>query len=102
FFSSRRRHTRLVSDWVQTCALPISSEQDVLDYLIDRALRAQGLVSLDSICHLDAPRKAGVRRLLEARVRRKELVQVALDGAEKRSEERRVGKEGRTRWEGRR
>src|SRR5437016_7296233 len=23
FFSSRRRHTRLVSDWVQTCALPI-------------------------------------------------------------------------------
>ena len=60
-----------------------ASEQDVLDYLIDRALRAQGLVSLDSICHLDAPRKAGVRRLLEARVRRKELVQVALDGAEK-------------------
>src|SRR5438046_9320662 len=24
FFSSRRRHTRLVSDWSQTCALPIS------------------------------------------------------------------------------
>src|ERR1019366_9928967 len=23
FFSSRRRHTRLVSDWSQTCALPI-------------------------------------------------------------------------------
>src|SRR5574341_1202413 len=23
FFSSRRRHTRLVGDWVQTCALPI-------------------------------------------------------------------------------
>src|SRR5438046_9530210 len=25
FFSSRRRHTRLVSDWSQTCALPIWS-----------------------------------------------------------------------------
>src|SRR5258706_5577271 len=25
FFSSRRRHTRLVSDWSQTCALPILS-----------------------------------------------------------------------------
>ena len=23
FFSSRRRHTRLQGDWVQTCALPI-------------------------------------------------------------------------------
>ena len=51
-----------------------ASEQDVLDYLIDRALRAQGLVSLDSICHLDAPRKASVRRLLEARVRRREQI----------------------------
>ncbi|MEA2882433.1 MAG: hypothetical protein QOH32_1689, partial [Bradyrhizobium sp.] len=26
-------------------------------YLLDRALRAQGVVSLDSICHLDAPAK---------------------------------------------
>src|SRR5437763_11985270 len=23
FFSSRRRHTRYIGDWVQTCALPI-------------------------------------------------------------------------------
>src|SRR5437016_7075696 len=27
FFSSRRRHTRLVSDWSSTCALPISEEK---------------------------------------------------------------------------
>jgi uncharacterized protein len=60
-----------------------ASERDILDYLIDRALRAQGLVSLDSICHLDAPRKAAIRRLLEARVRRKELVPVALEEAGK-------------------
>ena len=52
-------------------------------YLLDRALRAQGIVSLDSICHLDAPSKAAVRRLIEARARRKELVPVALDGAGK-------------------
>jgi uncharacterized protein YcaQ len=52
-------------------------------YLLDRALRAQGLVSLDSICHLDAPSKAAIRRLIEARVRRNELVPVALEGAGK-------------------
>jgi hypothetical protein len=52
-------------------------------YLLDRALRAQGLVSLDSICHLNAPTKAAVRRLIEARVRRKEMVPVALEGAVK-------------------
>jgi uncharacterized protein len=50
-------------------------------YLLDRALRAQGVVSLDSICHLDAPSKAAVRKLVGARVRRGELVPVALEGA---------------------
>jgi hypothetical protein len=50
-------------------------------YLLDRALRAQGIVSLDSICHLDAPRKVAIRKLIGARVRRKELVPVTLDGA---------------------
>jgi hypothetical protein len=60
-----------------------ASAKEVTAYLLDRALRAQGLVSLDSICHLDAPSKAAVRRLIEARVRRRELVAVALEGAGK-------------------
>jgi uncharacterized protein YcaQ len=58
-----------------------ASAREVTAYLLDRALRAQGVVSLDSICHLDAPSKAQVRRLIEARVRRHELVPVALDAA---------------------
>jgi uncharacterized protein YcaQ len=58
-----------------------ASAAETAGYLLDRALRAQGLVSLDSICHLDAPSKSGVRRLIEARVRRRELVPVALQGA---------------------
>ena len=60
-----------------------ASARETTAYLLDRALRAQGLVSLDSICHLDAPSKAAVRRLIEARVRAKELVQIALEGAGK-------------------
>ena len=56
---------------------------EVTAYLLDRSLRAQGVVSLDSICHLDAPNKKGVRRLIDRRVRRGELVPVALDGAGK-------------------
>jgi uncharacterized protein YcaQ len=61
---------------------PASAREGVA-YLLDRSLRAQGVVSLDSICHLDAPSKAQVRRLIEARVRRNELVPVALEGAGK-------------------
>ena len=60
-----------------------ASQAEVTAYLLDRALRAQGVVSLDSICHLDAPSKLQVRRLIEARVRKKTLVPVALEGAPK-------------------
>src|SRR6185369_13700651 len=60
-----------------------ASVSETTAYLLDRALRSQGIVSLDSICHLDAPSKAAVRRLTEARVRRRELVPVALEGAGK-------------------
>jgi uncharacterized protein len=60
-----------------------ASHTETTTYLLDRALRAQGVVSLDSICHLDAPSKAAVRRLIEARVRRQEMVPVALEGAGK-------------------
>jgi uncharacterized protein YcaQ len=60
-----------------------ASNLETTTYLLDRALRAQGLVSLDSICHLDAPSKAAVRRLIESRVRRKEMVPIELEGAGK-------------------
>ena len=58
-----------------------ASKSERTAYLLDRALRAQGVVSLDSICHLDAPRKASIAKLIGARVRRKELMPVALEGA---------------------
>ena len=44
-----------------------ASESERTNYLLDRALRAQGVVSLDSICHLDAPRKAAIARVIEPR-----------------------------------
>lgn len=60
-----------------------ATANEIFAYLLDRALRAQGFVSLDSICHLDAPSKAGVRKLIEARMRRGELLPVAIEGAGK-------------------
>jgi uncharacterized protein YcaQ len=60
-----------------------ASAREISDYLLDRALRAQGIVSLDSICHLDAKSKAAVRQVIQSRVRRRELVPVSLEGAGK-------------------
>jgi uncharacterized protein YcaQ len=60
-----------------------ASEREILNHLLDRALRSQGVVSVDSACYLDARRKPAMRRLIETRIRRKELVSVELEGAGK-------------------
>ena len=61
----------------------IASERECLVHRLDRALQAQGVVSLDSICHLNARHKPMIRRLIEQRVRRRELLPVTIDGAGK-------------------
>lgn len=60
-----------------------ASAREITAYVLDRALRSQGVVSLDSICHLDAPRKKAVAGVIASRVRRGELVPVAIEGAGK-------------------
>ncbi|WP_025038223.1 winged helix-turn-helix domain-containing protein [Bradyrhizobium sp. DOA9] len=60
-----------------------AAASEITAYLLDRALRSQGVVSLDSICHLDAPSKKPIARLIASRVRRGELVPVAIEGAGK-------------------
>ncbi|MEO6394759.1 MAG: crosslink repair DNA glycosylase YcaQ family protein [Devosia sp.] len=61
---------------------PATSRQ-VDAYLLDRALRAQGIVSLDSVCHLEPSRKPRIRAVIESRMRKKQLLPVALEGAGK-------------------
>jgi uncharacterized protein YcaQ len=58
-----------------------ATENQFAEYVLDRALRAQGIVSLESACHLDAPRKPAVRKIIERRVRGKKLVPVTIEGA---------------------
>lgn len=55
------------------------TERQELDFYIDRALRAQGIVSLASITHLGAQGKsAALAPLVEARVRRRRLLPVTI------------------------
>jgi uncharacterized protein len=57
-----------------------ASEAQILEYLLDRALRSQGVVSLDSACYMDAPRKKAMVEFIEPRVRRRKLVPVTIEG----------------------
>ncbi len=62
---------------------PAASEREILEYRLDRALRSQGVISLDSTLHLEPSLKRPLRRVIDARVRRGELVPVAFEGAGK-------------------
>jgi uncharacterized protein YcaQ len=62
---------------------PAARAKEMANYVIDRALCSQGLVSIESACYLDAPSKPAVRRLVESRTRRGELVAVEFPGSGK-------------------
>ena len=62
---------------------PAARASETTNYGIDRALSSQGLVSIESACHLDAPSKPAVRRVIELRTRRGELIPVEFPGSGK-------------------
>lgn len=60
---------------------PASAGQ-IIDYRIERALRAQGVVSVDSIRHLTTNISAPLKAALDRRVRAKQLVPITIEGLE--------------------
>ncbi len=59
-----------------------ASAAEATRYRLERALSAQGLVSLDSICMGEAKAKPAVKTLIEREVRAKRLVPVTFAGAQ--------------------
>ena len=57
-----------------------ATERELAEYILDRALRSQGVVSLESICYQDAPRKPAMQRAIDRRRRQGRLVPIALEG----------------------
>ena len=60
-----------------------ATEGQYAAYLLARALRSQGIVSLDSVCYGELSRKKAVAAQIETAVRARRLVPVHLEGAEK-------------------
>src|SRR5690625_7739779 len=83
FFSSRRRHTRWPRDWSSACALPIFYRSDMSVNLVGTPRFNQihtHVTTVKNFSHHLTP------------------IQIAAkNDTKERSEERRVGKEGRTR-----
>ncbi|HUA24030.1 MAG TPA: crosslink repair DNA glycosylase YcaQ family protein [Steroidobacteraceae bacterium] len=58
-----------------------ATQQETLNYVLERALRSQGLVSVDSVCYGGIASRPAIRRLIETKARRRELVPVDFPGA---------------------
>src|SRR5438045_6940024 len=87
FFSSRRRHTRCLSDWSSdVCSSDLSSVEFLFSSLGDGAGCNSGPV----------PARTGEIRLRKPTVKARRRLFIIL--VLTRSEERRVGKEGGSRW----
>ncbi len=71
--------------WGKTIPKPkAATRKEVLEYLLERALRSQAVVSLDSICHLEPKKtKVEIRKLIDSKVKMRELTAVSIPGAEK-------------------
>src|SRR2546430_12957248 len=88
FFSSRRRHTRFDCDW--------SSDVCSSDLLDTHARVASSAVAASPSTWLDATRACVSSAANDLRAAGLVVVKLRVDGS--RSEERRVGKECRSRW----
>src|SRR2546430_3113022 len=91
FFSSRRRHTRFDCDWSSdVCSSDLTIwcafAGDLLALLIGRSIQASGA------CTAAVLSRAIARDLFEGQALAKTMASIT------RSEERRVGKECRSRW----
>jgi uncharacterized protein len=58
-----------------------ATQQETLTYVLERGLRSQGLISLDSVCYGGLASRPAMRRLIDLQVRRGQLVPVEFDGA---------------------
>lgn len=60
-----------------------ASELQIARYLLERALRSQGIVSLDSICFGNAGAKPSVRLLIDGAVKKRQLIPVHISNHKK-------------------
>src|SRR5256885_6032906 len=90
FFSSRRRHTRLQGDWSSdVCSSDLRNQ--ALDFCIGAMLRSEdGYAKIESLV-------PGGPAQTDGRVKVGDRITAVAQGPA-RSEERRVGKECRSRW----
>ena len=60
-----------------------ASERKVNEYILERSLRSQCLVSLDSICHLAPQRKPAIHKIISSQVNKGELIPIQIEGIPK-------------------
>src|SRR5207248_8114253 len=96
FFSSRRRHTRSYGDWSSdVCSSDLFSPMSAMRF-------SPGIFTMKMIIYQGGTNSQSglvLMEMIQAGANPKQMRDQMLQQMRSRSEERRVGKEGRTRWE---
>src|SRR5690606_39998241 len=97
FFSSRRRHTRFSRDWSSDVC---SSDLSGLNFIVTLAgptIRMDSLMILQNVAVMKSQGK-DISPAERAMIKKNYEIMASDLPSDKRSEERRVGKEWRSRW----
>lgn len=63
----------------------MATEAEYCNYLLERSLKAQGIINIDSVCYLEPKMKQAIGRLIERKVKSKELLEIKIENIEKES-----------------
>jgi len=60
-----------------------ATQAECFNYMLERSLKAQGIVSIESICYLEPKMKKEIGQLIEKKIKLKELLEIKVEQIEK-------------------
>jgi uncharacterized protein YcaQ len=61
----------------------MATETEYCNYLLERSLKSQGIISTDSVCYLEPKMKPSIAQLIENKLKSAELLEIQIDKIEK-------------------
>ena len=61
----------------------MATEAEYCNYLIERSLKSQGIINIDSVCYLEPKMKQPIGQLIERKIKSNELLEIKIEKIEK-------------------
>lgn len=61
----------------------MTTEAEYCNYLLERSLKSQGIINIDSVCYLEPKMKQSIGQLIEKKIKSKELLEIKIEQIDK-------------------